>query len=193
MLITLLLLVALQSHFAEFLKDLSSMTFVFSTYPLVSDWYSPMTFQFFPRDPGLSSHYSGLFRPSNLGADSLLLGFPVSESLNSSSLLILASSLSFIYELFCYRYITMFREKALPPPFSARFLSSNALLRVLLCWLVPSLLFRCLPWITSLHSQLFFMPLTLALGCFPLDLWPSRSKSVYNFPTHLFIGSHPVG
>jgi len=31
----------------------------------------------------------------------------------------------------------------------------------------------------SLHSQTFFMTLTFVLGCFPLDLGPYRSKSVY--------------
>jgi len=35
-----LILVALLRYFAEFLKDYSSLTFVFSTCPLVSDWYS---------------------------------------------------------------------------------------------------------------------------------------------------------
>lgn len=50
MLITLLLLVALQSHFAEFLKGLSSLTFVYSTYPLVSDWYSVIDIPAFPEN-----------------------------------------------------------------------------------------------------------------------------------------------
>lgn len=98
-----------------------------------------------------------------------------------SSLLILASSLSFSLRIdLLPNLIALFWGRALPPPLSAPHLSSNALLRVLLCWLVPSLLFRCFICVTSLHSQLFFMPLTLALGCFPLDLRPSRSKSVCN-------------
>jgi len=39
--VLLVLIIAnLLSHFAEFLKDLYALTFVFSTCPLVSDWYS---------------------------------------------------------------------------------------------------------------------------------------------------------
>jgi len=33
----------------------------------------------------------------------------------------------------------------------------------------------------SLHFLTFFMTLTFVLGCFPLDLGPDRSKSVYPF------------
>jgi len=120
---SLLLLVALQSHFAEFLKGSSSLTFVFSTCSLVSAWYSLSSLQLFPIPSVFSPHHSFLLRLLHLGAVSLLLELPVSylfplsrsstpyvlpSDVPYSSLLILASSLSFLYESFCYLFMPCF-------------------------------------------------------------------------------------
>jgi len=63
-----LFLDALLRHFAEFLKDYSSLTFVFSTCLLVSDWYSFLLKWLFLISTLFFSHRSSLFRALDLGA-----------------------------------------------------------------------------------------------------------------------------
>lgn len=88
----------------------------------------------------------------------------------------------FFYELFCYPFS--------PPSFGADLCHLHF-------WRSPSLLMHCYVFflagcfhayflgvfvgVLSLHFSIFFMTLTLVLGCFPLDLGPYRSKSVYFF------------
>lgn len=96
--ISILFLVALQSHFAEFLKGSSSLTFVFSTCSLVSDWYSLSDVVAFPDSlhyifpsffPFQATSLRGCFFYS-LSFRSLYL-FPLSRSSTALSSLILRS------------------------------------------------------------------------------------------------------
>lgn len=173
-----LILVSLLRYFAEFLKDYSSLTFVFSTCLLVSDWYSFSKKRLFPIISLSSTHRSSPFGVLGLGAASpYSLGF---RSIFRCSLLILAFSHSIFYELFCYLFSS--------PSFGADLCHLNS-------WRSTTILMHCYVFSQdgcfqayflgvfvvelSLHYLILFMTLTSALGCFPFDLGPYRSKSVY--------------
>ena len=161
-----LILVSLLRYFAEFLKDYSSLTFVFSTCLLVSDWYSFSKKRLFPIISLSSTHRSSPFGVLGLGAASpYSLGF---RSIFRCSLLILAFSHSiFLRIVLLPIFFSEFRCGSLPPEFLALYYYSNALLRVLSRWLFPSLLLRCLRCRTFLTLSDPLYDLNFGSGLFP--------------------------
>jgi len=127
-----------------------------------------------------SSHRSFPFGVLDLGAaSSYSSGSPV-HSLVDVRYSYLHFLFRFFDELFCYPFSS--------PSFGADLCHLNS-------WRLPTLLMHCyvfsqdgcfqayflgvLVGLPALHSPILLMTLTLVLGCFPLDLGPYRSKSVY--------------
>lgn len=142
--------------------------------------YSSPDWWLFPILSLLSSHHSSLFRVLDLGAASLLLGLFGLSFVLIFSLLILALSLSIFYELFCYPFSSL----------SFGFDLCHLDFRRPSCLLMHCYVFSLagcfhayfldvFPVGLSFHFLIVFMTLTFVLGCFPLDLGPYRSKSVY--------------
>jgi len=131
------LLSNLLSHFAEFLKDISSLTFVFSTCSLVSVWYS--SFPRFFLICFLVSHYPSFSGFLDLGAAfSLLLELPVSF-FTLIFVTHLASSLSIFYELICYLFLSFGRVLSRLYSWRRACLLMHCYV-FFFCWLFPGLL-----------------------------------------------------
>lgn len=135
----------------------------------------------FPIPSLFSSHRFSPFGRLDLGAaSSYSSGSSVHYIFSNVRYSYLHFLFRFFYELFCYPFS--------PPSFGADLCHLNS-------WRSPSLLMHCYVFFLagcfqayflgvfvgelSLHFSILFMTLTLVLGCFPLDLGPYRSKSVY--------------